>query len=411
MQRLTTLTVVLLFSGLVSAGDWPQWLGPRRDGSSPEKVIPWKEAPKVLWRHPAGEGNGAPVVAAGKVYFFAKVKDKEEEEVICLDAKTGKHIWRTAYPRAGFSSLFGVGPRSTPVVADGRIITYGITGLLTCFDAEKGTQTWQVDTVKEFAPVKLMFGASCSPLLVGRNVLVTVGGKGASIVAFDSANGTVAWKSQDDPPSYSSPIHARQGTADEVVFLTGKRLLGLNPADGNLFWEFPLEDKLFESSTTPQRMGDFLIASSITYGSVGLKLETKEGKPAVKQAWKDAKLTCYFSTPVAVGKEHFYMVTGSNPLGLKHEATLRCVETATGKETWSKTPVGEYHASLLRTGDDRLLFLDDAGHLMLLEPNVKEYKELARAKVCDKTWAHPALADGRLYVRDDKELICLQMGE
>jgi outer membrane protein assembly factor BamB len=411
MQRLTTLTVLLLFSGIASAGDWPQWLGPRRDGSSPEKVSPWKESPKVLWRHPAGEGNGAPVVAAGKVYLFAKVKDKEEEEVIALDAKTGKDVWRTAYPRGSIVTLFGAGPRSTPVVADGRIITYGITGLLTCFDAEKGSQTWQVDTTKEFAPAKLTFGASCSPLLVGRNVLVNVGGEGASVVAFDSTTGTVAWKSQDDPASYSSPIHIRQGTADEVVFLTGKRLLGLNPADGGLFWEFPLKDEFAESSTTPQLMGDMLIASSITFGSAGLKLEMQNGKPVAKRAWKNPKLTCYFSTPVAVGKDHFYMVTGSNPIAIKHEATLRCVETATGKEVWSKTPVGEYHASLLRTGDEKLLFLDDAGNLMLLEPNVKEYKELARTKVCGKTWAHPALSDGRLYVRDDKELICLQMSE
>src|SRR5262249_51836519 len=158
--------------------------------------------------------------------------------------------------------------------------------------AEKGTQTWQVDTRKEFAPATLIFGASCSPLLVGRNVLVNVGGKGASVVAIDTATGTVTWKSQDDTASYSSPIHIRQGTADEVVFLTGKRLLGLNPADGSLFWEFPLQDKLFESSTTPQRVGELLVASSITYGSVGLKLELRDGKPTAKQAWKNPKLTC-----------------------------------------------------------------------------------------------------------------------
>jgi len=105
------------------------------------------------------------------------------------------------------------------------------------------------------------------------------------------------------------------------------------------------------------------------------------------------------------------VVTGSNPLARKHEATLNCVEAATGKVLWSKTPVGEYHASLLRTGDDKLLFLDDSGNLMLLEPNAKEYRELCRSKVCGKTWAHPALTDGRLYIRDEKELICLQLGE
>jgi outer membrane protein assembly factor BamB len=411
MPRLTTLLALLLSSGLARAGDWPQWLGPRRDGSSTEKIAPWKDSPKVLWRLPVGEGNGGPVVAGGRVYLFAKTKDKDEEELVALDAKTGKNQWRVAYPRGSFTSPFGVGPRGTPVVANGRIITYGVTGLLTCFDAEKREQAWQVNALKDFEATNLLFGASCSPLLVGRNVLINVGGKGASAVAFDATTGAVAWKSQDDSASYSSPIHTMQGTADEAIFLTGKRLLALNPADGALYWEYPLVDELFESSTTPLRSGDLLIAGSITYGSVCLKLESKDGKPAVKPAWKNPRLTCYFSTPIAVGKDHLYMVTGSNPLALKHEATLRCVETATGRVLWSQSPVGEYHASLLRTGDDKLLFLDDAGNLMLLQPDPKEYRELCRAKVCGKTWAHPALADGRLYIRDEKELICIQLAE
>jgi hypothetical protein len=123
-------------------------------------------------------------------------------------------------------------------------------------------------------------------------------------------------------------------------------------------------------------------------------------------------LTSYFSTPVAVGPDHFYLVTGANPLAFKKaEATLRCVEAKSGKELWSRPKVGAYHAALLRTGDGKLLLLGDDGNLMLLEPNLKEYQELARSKVCGQTWAHPALADGRLYVRDNKEVLCLQLGE
>lgn len=411
MPRLMSLIALILSSGLAAAGDWPQWLGPNRDGGSTEQVAPWKGPPKVLWRLPVGEGHSSPVVSGGRVYLHAKVKDKDEEEVVALDARTGKDAWRTSYMRGPFNNPFGVGPRGTPVVADGHIYTYGVTGILSCFDADKGKQRWQVDALKDFHAANLFFGASCSPLLVGRNVLVNVGGKGASVVAFDSKTGAVAWKSEDDSASYSSPIQTTQGTSDEVIFLTGKRLLGLNPADGTVYWHFPLVDKLFESSTTPQRAGDMLIASSITYGSVGLKLESTDGEPRVKQAWKNPRLTCYFSTPVAVSKDHVYMVTGSDPLALKHEATLRCVEAATGTVLWSKSPVAEYHASLLRTGADKLLFLDDAGNLMLLEPNAKEYRELARSKVCGKTWAHPALSNGKLYIRDEKELLCVQLGE
>jgi outer membrane protein assembly factor BamB len=401
----------MLFSASAAAGDWPQWLGPKRDGSTSEQVAPWKEPPKVLWRVPVGEGHSSPVVAKGRVFLHAKVKDKDDEEVISLEAQTGKQAWRVPYPRGPFNNIFGVGPRATPVVADGRVYTYGVTGILTCFDADQGRLIWQVDALKDFQAANLFFGASCSPIVLGKNILLNVGGKGASIVAFDAKIGTVAWKSQDDKASYSSPIHIAQDKTDEVVFLTGERLLALNPADGALVWDFPLVDKLFESSVTPVRIGDMLLASSITYGSVGLKLESKDGKPGAQEAWKDKNLTCYFATPVAVGKDHVYMVTGSNPLAKKHIATLRCIEAATGKEQWSKSPIGEYHASLIRTGDDKLLLLDDAGDLILLEPNAKEYRELARAKVCGKTWAHPALANGKLYIRDEKELICVQVSE
>jgi outer membrane protein assembly factor BamB len=411
MPRLTSILALILFSGLSAAGDWPQWLGPNRDGASTEKVAPWKTPPQVAWRVPVGDGHSSPVVAGGRVYLHAKVKDKDEEIVLALDAKTGKEAWHLSYPRGSFTNIFGVGPRGTPVVADGRVYTYGVTGYLTCIDADKGKQVWQVEALKEFQANNLFFGASCSPIVSGKNVLVNVGGKGNSIVAFDRQTGAVAWKSQDDKASYSSPIAIKQDDTNEVVFLTGERLLALNPADGALLWQFPLVDKLFESSVTPVRIGDLLVASSITYGGVGLRLELKDGKPAVKQAWKEPRLTCYFSTPVAVGKEHVYVVTGSNPLAPKHEASLRCIEAATGNILWSKTPVGEYHASLLRTGDDKLLLLDDSGNLMLLAPDAKEYRELCRAKVCGKTWAHPALADGRLYVRDEKELICVQFGE
>jgi outer membrane protein assembly factor BamB len=411
MPWIRSLLAMCLCSTSALAGDWPQWLGPKRDNSSPEKVAPWTEPPKVLWRQPAGEGNSSPVIASGRVFVHEKVKNQDAEEVVAFDAKSGKELWRGRYPRAAFQSLFGNGPRATPAVAGDRVYSYGITGVLTCFEAASGKQVWQVDALKEFAAKNLGFGAACSPLIEGKGVLVNIGGKGASVVSFDQQSGEVLWKSLDDGASYSSPIAFASDTGRQVVFLTLEGLVSLNPADGSLFWRFPMKDTLFESSTTPVRAGDFLVASSITYGSVGLRLETKGGKPAYQQAWKEPGLTCYFSTPVAVG-DHLYIVTGKNPLSFKTpEATLHCIEAKTGKELWMKPRVGQYHAALLRTGDDKLLMLDDAGNLILLDPNPKAYRELARSKVCGETWAHPALSDGRLYVRDNRELICLQFAQ
>jgi len=391
------------------AADWPQWLGPTRDGVATDKVAPWKEAPKVLWRQPVGEGHSSPVVADGKVFVHAKVKDNEQEELLAFDAKTGKPLWQVAYDRGKFQSIFGNGPRATPAVAGVKVYMLGVTGILGCFEADGGKKVWTEDILQKFKAANLTFGVSCSPLVDGDLVLVNAGGKGASIVAFNKDKGDVVWKTGDDPASYSSPVVFGQGKERQVVFLTSQGLVGLAPADGTLFWKFPLVDKLSESSTTPVRVGDLLLGSSVTYGSVGLKMETKDGKPAAIEAWKNPALTCYFSTPVAVGRDHVYMVTGN--IIPPSSATLRCVDAKTGKDLWSKAKVGKYHAALIRTGDDKLLMLDDAGNLALLEPNAKEYKELARSKVAGETWAHPALSDGKLYVRDAKELICLQLGQ
>ncbi|HEY7329183.1 MAG TPA: PQQ-binding-like beta-propeller repeat protein [Gemmataceae bacterium] len=414
MQALSSFmlcVLVCLFPALpVFAEDWPQWLGPRRDNSTMEKVKPWQGELKVLWRKPVGEGHSSPVVADSRVFIHAKVANKNEEEIVALDAKSGEELWRTHYERAAFKSMFGSGPRATPAIVNDRLYAFGITGILTCLDAKKGDKVWQVDALKQFQAKNLFFGMACSPLVVGERVLVNIGGKGSSIVAFDRGNGEVAWKSMDDPASYASPVVLGEGGQRQAVFLTGANLASLNPADGSVNWRFPLVDRLMESSTTPIRVGDLLLASSITYGSVGLKLETKDSKPAVTEVWKNKELTSYFSTPVAIGTEHIYIITGTISRLTKPSADLHCIEAMTGKELWKQAKIGTYHASLIRTGDDKLLMLTDGGELVLLEPSAKEYQELARAKVSGpETWAHPALVSGRLYVRDKTELLCLQL--
>lgn len=408
MPCLRACVVLFFFPALLCAADWPQWLGPNRDAVSSEKVAPWKEAPKILWRQAVSEGHSSPIVAGGKVFLHVKVQDKDAEEVRAFDAKSGKPLWNISYPRPKFDSPFGVGPRGTPAVVGGKVYTLGVTGILTCLEAESGKQVWQVDTQKDFKPPSLKFGVSGSPLIEGDKVLVNVGAKGASIVAFHKDKGEVVWKCLDDPPSYSSPIVFEQAGHRQVVFLTQQGVVSLDPANGNAFWKFALRDFLAESSTTPVLAGDMLVASSVTYGSAGLRLESKDNKPAHSQAWMNKALNCYFSTPVPVGKEMYFITGGLLP---PPQVTLRCVDIASGKELWSKGKIGKYHSSVMRTGDNKLLLLDDAGNLMLLEPNAKEYRELARAKICGETWAHPALSDGRFYIRDNKELICIQLGE
>ncbi len=412
MPYLRSLAVLVLTGALTTAADWPQWLGPTRDSTSTEKVAPWKKDLKADWKVSVDEGHSSPVVADGKVYLFTRVAGKDKEAVTAYDAKKGDLIWTFSYDRGEFKSKFGLGPRATPTVADGKVYTFGATGHLYCIDAAKGTEVWHVDTLTKFKAKNLGFGMSCSPLIEGDLVLVNVGGEGASVVAFKKDSGEVAWKALDDKASYSSPIAFGKGKERQVVFLTAAGLESLNPKDGSVNWKVPLVDLLNESSTTPVRIGeDLLLGSSVTFGSIGVQLGVKDGKPTAEEVWKNGDLTCYFSTPVAVGKEYVYMINGVLSLTSPVTSTLRCVEAKTGKEVWKKEKVANYHAALVKTADDKLLMLDDKGNLTLIEPSPDGYKELAKSKVCGQTWAHPALSDGRVFLRDEKELMCVPLGK
>lgn len=407
-MRFATLAM-LLIAACASAADWPQWLGPNRDGSAPEKIAPWKGDLKVLWRAEVGEGHSSPVVANGMVYLHTKMNGKDSEQVQAFDAVKGDKKWEDLYDKPAFTTPFGNGPRATPCIHDGKIYTFGITGVLACWDAKTGKPQWKVDVLENPKGPKdkghnLVFGLSASPLVVGNNVVVQGGGTGSKgLKAYDCKTGKLAWTAGNDAASYAAPVLLDKN----IVVLTGANLSSISP-DGKVRWQFPFKDALNESSTTPIKVGDMYLTASVTAGSVAVKEVEKDGKRAVEQVWKNPALNCYFSTPVAVGKEHIYLVTGV--LAINPTVTLRCVEAATGKELWNKPKVGKYHAALLKLADGNLLMHDDvSGDLRLLAPNLKEYQELAKSKACGQTWAHPAIADGKIYVRDAKELICLSL--
>ncbi len=404
MRSLLVSVAIVSCSGFLRA-DWPQFLGPKRDSSTKETVAPWTGSPKVLWKKPVGDAHASPVVADGVVYAFYQPKGEDADALAAYDAKTGELKWDKSYPREAYTPPFGKGPRGTPAVAGGKVFTFGSTGVLAAWDAKTGAILWKVDTLKQFQAKNLFFGISTSPTIVGDTVVVMVGGKGHGIVGFNTADGSAKWQTTDDPASYSTPLVQADG---KLVFLTGANLVGLD-AKGAKEWSFGFKDLLNESSTAPVMADGLLIGSSVTAGSVALKLAEKDGKLVPEKAWAKPKLTCYFSTPVVVGK-YLFMVNGAATL-TNPTVTLRCVEVATGDVKWEKANVGRYHAALIRTGDDKLLMLDDNGYLSLFESSAKEYKELARSKVCGVTWAHPALVNGVVFLRDEKNLIALEIGK
>jgi len=405
---LAAFFLTLAFAFVLNAGDWPQFLGPNRDDTTSEAVSPWKKDLSPLWKKPVGDGHSSPVVADGIVYAFYQPKGKNADALAAFDAKTGELKWEKSYERPEYKPPFGNGPRSTPAVSGGKVFTYSGLGILACWDAKTGEIDWKIEPYKEFKTGNPFFGTSTSPIVVDGKVIVMVGGKGSGVVAFDAKTGKPAWKATDDPASYSSPIHAGK----QLIFLTGAHLLGLSEA-GEKLWSVPFEGRvgpIIESSATPVMAGDLVIGSTVSSGSIALKLTEKDGNYTPKKVWEKKSLTCYFSTPLVVD-DYIYMVNGAATLK-NPTITLRCVELKTGEVAWEKKNVGEYHAAILRcgpAGKEKLLMLDDAGYLTLFEPNAKEFKPLAKSKVCGKTWAHPALADGRLYLRDEKELICVEL--
>lgn len=408
MRKAISFVAILAITASAAAADWPQWLGMKRDGATTEIVKPWKGELKVAWKQTVGvaepviQGHGGPVVAGGKAFLFYRTPRKYEETLAAYDAETGKPIWTTSYPRRKADFLYGNDPRSAPTAVGGKIYTFGITSVLTCFNAADGKIDWQVDGAESYKAPSLTFGASCSPIVVGDVVIVNMGSKGASIVAFDRNTGKEVWKKLDDGASYSSPFLYGSADSPRVAFLTARGLVSLAPKDGTIHWQYPFVDLLLESSCTPMMVDGKLLISSITAGSVLLEERPKE-KPA--KVWAKS-LNCYFSTPIAIGNDSLYLVTGDL---ISKKAVLRNIDPKTGNERWSRKGVGQFHATLLRTGDNKLLLVEEKGDLVLFDPDLKEYRELARSKICGGTWAHPALANGRLYIRDDRELICVEL--
>jgi outer membrane protein assembly factor BamB len=417
MRWLRTFAVLLFWVTAGGAADWPGWLGPKRNGSTSEKVIVWKakETPKVLWRGAIGEGFSSPVVAGARVFIHTRGRDrdKEEEEVIAFDAAGGKELWKDTYPRPRFKSVLGTGPRATPVVAGKRLFTLGINGLLSCYEVEKGKRLWQVDLYKHFKADLPRFAVCCSPLVIGNRVIVSIGGKGRCVVALHADTGKVQWQSLDDAASTSSAVlfaggQRPKGGFPDVVFMTPLRLVGLDPLDGTLRWEHPMVFQPAGASPTPIAIADKVVASTQAHGAVAVRVGKKEDKPVAESAWQNREMKSYFSSGVAAGD---LLVLVTNTVQPLPSAALTCLEAKTGKQLWKKEGVGYFHAGVIRTGDGKLLVLNDSGVLTLWEIDARGAKQLARAKVCGGTLANPALAGGRLYVRDGKELICLKASE
>ncbi len=396
--------VAVLLGGTAFAADWPDFRGPHRDGVSTETLAAkWPaEGPPVLWEREIGAGFANPVVANGRVIIFHRRGG--EEIVEALDAESGKPVWRYAYATAYHDDFgFDEGPRASPVVAGGQVYTYGAQGTLTCLSFATGKKIWQLQAREQFASPKGFFGVATTPLVEGQRLFLNVGGpEGAGIVAFDKDTGKVLWKATDDEASYSSPVMASFGGKSQVVFFTREGLVLLDPASGEILYQKRWRARSHASvnAAMPVIAGDLLIATA-SYGTGAVALRWNGA--SFDEVWSgEDRLTAHYATPV-LHQGTLYGFDGRQEYG----QAFRAIDAASGKVLWTEDGFG---AGTVLLAGDQLVILREKGELVIAPASRDGLKPTARAQVLPTTVrAYPALADGKLYARDLKTLVCLKL--
>ncbi len=411
-RRCGTLTVLLwgmLCAPLVAqAGQWPQILGPQRNGiaAGDERLFEsWPTAgPKVVWQREVGRGFAGVAVAGTTCVLFHRLGD--EEVVEAMDAATGTVRWRRAFPTS-YTSVFVAddGPRCTPVIVGRRVVVYGVQGGLRCLDLADGDLLWQVETHREFDAPEGYFGAGSTPVVWNDRVIVNVGGarKNAGVVAFDLKTGETLWAAVADAASYSSPVVARLEGQPRVICVARLNCVGLDPATGTVTFSFPFGRRgPTVNAATPLVLGDRLFVSAhYGVGAVWAKLSAND----VRILWRsDAIMSNHYMTCI----EYQGMLFGIHGQERLTPGELRCIDPERKRVLWSVADFG--YGSMIRAGM-RMLTVKTTGELVLWQPDRQAYRPLATATVLDTTTrALPALAEGRLYVRDTKTLKCLRVG-
>jgi outer membrane protein assembly factor BamB len=402
MIPLVLFALAALSSPALRAADWPQFLGPTRDGVYSGADLAPAPRPALLWKKDIGQGFSAPVVAQGKLLVFHRNGGKETVEA--LDPATGKRLWATD-SATSYRDDFGFdeGPRATPAVEGNRVYTHGADGFIQALDLATGKRLWSVDTRRAFEFRKGFFGSVSSPLVEGDAVLVGVGAaNGAGIVAFHKDTGKTLWTATSDEAGYGSPMMAAIGGARLALFFNRAGLTALDAASGAVRFQFPWRARSHASvnAATPVVSGD-LVFLSASYGTGAVLLQIKPAGP--KPVWSsDDAMSNHYATCV-LRDGYLYGYHGRQEEG----QSLRAVELKTGKVQWN---VERFGAGTVTLAGNRLLLVREDGEWNVAEANPKEFRVLSKAQLLPATIrAYPAIAAGRLYVRDTKTLAAFDL--
>ena len=416
MKRYILVSAMLVLAGPARGDDWPRWRGPHATGHVPAGVaapatLPTK--PNILWRVKVGFGLGSPVVSGKRVFCLDNQRGKET--VLAVDAASGKELWRATLDDTFRDAHSPVGPRGTPLVDGERLYVLSCRGEFQCLNVADGKVIWRVSFVKDLgavfsgergtAPGASRHGYTGSPFIDGDRMVVDVGGRsGASVVCFEKKTGRVIWKSQSDAAGHGGPVVATIAGVKQVVSFTADGAIGLAANDGKLLWRVPVKTRVGRHCITPVVVDDMVIVSSYLAGLIGIKVARDGDAFRADRAWVSKSLAVNFSNPVAIGP-HLY--------GLGKARKLICIDVRTGKPAWTKDwtssrMFGKGYGSFI-VMKDRILGLGEDGTLFLMAADAKAFRMIATAKVCGKNWCSPAYAGGRLYLRDAKELLCVQL--
>jgi outer membrane protein assembly factor BamB len=406
MNSPATSATAIVVSGLLAAilsaqsrpPDWPQWRGLNRDGAAVSFTDPksWPDRLTRKWKVDVGLGYATPIVVGERVYIYSR--RGEDETLAALEADTGKTIWQTGYP-APFTmnpaaARHEKGPKSTPAFAAGKLYTLGMSGIVTAFDATTGKQVWQ----KPASPVGPLYGTAMSPIVDRGLVIVHVGGHNrGALTAFDANTGQVKWSWTGDGPSYGSPMATDFDGMRQVIVFTQENLVGVSAATGELLWKRPFTTPSTQNTITPILYGETVIVSGLGKPITAFKVARHDNVWTTEDVWQNPDLTLYMSNAVVVGDAVYGM-------SQRNSGQFFCLDAKTGRTLWTSPPRQATNAAIVSAGETLFLLKDDA-ELIVAKAVQSGFEPLKRYTVADSaTWAQPAVAGNRLFVKDVSEL-------
>ena len=388
---------LILSSQDASSQDWPQWRGINRDGKVTGFKAPatWPAELKQDWKVIVGFGDATPVLAGNKIYLNTRLGD--QEVILCLDAATGKELWKDQYPSTAVTGPSGShpGPRSTPSVAGGKVVTFGASAILSCLDAVSGKVVWRKDNPANVVP---QFYTGMSPLIVDNVCIVHVGtNDNGQILALDLNTGSEKWKWAGDGPAYASPSVMTFEGKKHLIVQTEKNLISLNLADGKLLWQLPTPVKQrFYNCTSPYIDGQTIYLTGQGSGMKAIKVEKSGNEIVTKELWSNPEVGAKWNTPIL--KDGFLF-------GFTDQKRVYCLNASTGQTAWIDNTVNSDFATIVDCGSV-IIGLPSTANLLVMKPNTAAYSEIAKYKVSETAiYAFPVIAGNKIYIKDAETLM------